>query len=80
MESNLYSDYRPTSVLLTKRESQILFWVSQGKTYYEIGVILSISESTVKFHVGNIFKKLGTVNMKQSLKFASYHIENIQYK
>lgn len=43
---------------LTQRESEILFWVAQGKTNAEIATVLTLSEKTIKKHLENIFKKL----------------------
>ena len=47
---------------LTPREAEVLLWVVQGKSNGEIGVILGMSEKTVKIHVGHIFEKLGIDN------------------
>ena len=47
---------------LTPREAEILFWVAQGKTNFEIGTILQISPATAKKHLENIYGKLGTEN------------------
>jgi DNA-binding CsgD family transcriptional regulator len=47
---------------LTKRELEILQWIKEGKTGWEISVIMDISENTVRFHIKNILKKLGAVN------------------
>lgn len=44
---------------LTPRETEILFWVAQGKTNAEIATILDSSFSTVKKHVENLLPKLG---------------------
>lgn len=44
---------------LTPRECEILFWVAQGKTSPEIGIILGAATATVKKHVENITAKLG---------------------
>ena len=43
---------------LTQRESECLTWVSAGKTSWEIGHIMDISERTVNFHIGNATSKL----------------------
>jgi DNA-binding CsgD family transcriptional regulator len=43
---------------LTEREFAVLDWLKEGKTNWEIGAILDISERTVKFHVANIREKL----------------------
>lgn len=44
---------------LTPRAAEVLLWVAQGKTNSDIATILSISESTVKKHVLEVFDKLG---------------------
>lgn len=44
---------------LTPRETEILFWVAQGKTNGEIGTILGAARTTVKKHVENLLPKLG---------------------
>ncbi|MBB4398537.1 LuxR family transcriptional regulator [Bradyrhizobium sp. ERR14] len=47
---------------LTAQEVECLKWCKEGKTNWEIGEILSISQKTVEFHVGNTMKKLGASN------------------
>ncbi|WP_337187604.1 helix-turn-helix transcriptional regulator [Phenylobacterium sp.] len=47
---------------LTSRERDALTWVAEGKSDWEIGVILGLSETTVRFHVDNARRKLGAVN------------------
>jgi len=44
---------------LTHRESEILEWVSRGKTNWEIALILNISARTVQKHLEHVFQKLG---------------------
>ncbi|QHO79396.1 hypothetical protein ACH79_39440 [Bradyrhizobium sp. CCBAU 051011] len=44
------------------QETQCLEWCKAGKTNWEIGEILSISEKTVEFHLGNAMRKLGAGN------------------
>jgi DNA-binding response OmpR family regulator/DNA-binding CsgD family transcriptional regulator len=44
---------------LTPRETEILFWIAQGKTSPEIAVILDTAPATVKRHVHNLLTKLG---------------------
>lgn len=44
---------------LTKRETEILFWMAQGKTDIETGKILYISPRTVHKHTEHIYVKLG---------------------
>ncbi|WP_263263191.1 LuxR family transcriptional regulator [Pseudomonas sp. RIT-PI-S] len=43
---------------LTPREREILSWAAFGKTSWEIGTILGISEPAVEFHFKNIRRKL----------------------
>lgn len=44
---------------LTRREVEVLTWVSDGKTNAEIGQILGRSPRTVQKHLEHIFEKLG---------------------
>lgn len=48
--------------LLSVRERECLQWIAWGKTSWDIGMILSISENTVNFHVKNAIRKLGANN------------------
>jgi len=50
------------SLSLTGRESEVLLWISRGKSNREIGEILSISPRTVNKHLEQIFVKLGVEN------------------
>ena len=43
---------------LTKREVEVLKLLTKGKSNQEIGLVLKITEGTVKFHVNNILTKL----------------------
>ncbi|HXA84440.1 MAG TPA: LuxR C-terminal-related transcriptional regulator [Candidatus Dormibacteraeota bacterium] len=43
---------------LSGRETEVLSWAMVGKTNWEISMILSISERTVKFHIQNVMGKL----------------------
>ncbi|MET4261460.1 MULTISPECIES: helix-turn-helix transcriptional regulator [unclassified Bradyrhizobium] len=45
-------------VVLSAREKQCLLWVEEGKSSWEIGVILRVSENTVNFHLKNAMRKL----------------------
>lgn len=47
---------------LTNRETECLKWIASGKTSGEIATILSITESTVNFHLKNILVKLDASN------------------
>ncbi|MDQ2658488.1 MAG: response regulator transcription factor [Bacteroidota bacterium] len=56
---------------LTRRESQILSLISQGKTYTEIADELSISKETSKTHIRNIYQKLQVKTKSEALKKAT---------
>jgi len=47
---------------LTPREVECLSWTMEGKTAWEVGCILSISEQTAVRHLNNATKKLDCVN------------------
>ena len=47
---------------VTKRESEVLYWASYGKTSWEISQILDMSPRTVNKHLEQIYKKLGVDN------------------
>jgi DNA-binding CsgD family transcriptional regulator len=52
---------------LSARELECLRWVADGQTDWEIGLILSISAATVKFHVDGARKKLCARNRAQAV-------------
>ncbi|NLK73208.1 MAG: response regulator transcription factor [Clostridiales bacterium] len=47
---------------LSRRESEVFRLIVQGLSNLEISGALYVSESTVKYHVGNILKKTGCSN------------------
>lgn len=52
---------------LTAREMECLQWVKEGKTSWETGRILGVSESTVNFHVASFNRKLDAANRHQAV-------------
>jgi LuxR family quorum sensing-dependent transcriptional regulator len=46
---------------LTDRERDVLAWVAEGKSSWEIGEILGVTERTVNFHADQARKKLDAV-------------------
>ncbi|WP_308218701.1 helix-turn-helix domain-containing protein [Ciceribacter sp. RN22] len=57
----------PKGRRLTPREREVLSWTANGKTAWEISIILDISESTVISHLRNARDKLETVNVVQTI-------------
>jgi DNA-binding NarL/FixJ family response regulator len=51
---------------LTDREEAVLALVAEGKSNAQIGVLLSLSENTVKFHLKNLYSKLGVTNRTEA--------------
>jgi DNA-binding CsgD family transcriptional regulator len=47
---------------LTPRESQVLYWVSMGKTNEEVSEIVGARPLTIKKHLEHIYDKLGVPN------------------
>ncbi len=56
--------------VLTGRELEVLDLVAQGQTSREIGVLLFISENTVKNHIRNILDKLGLHSRNEAVLYA----------
>lgn len=63
----LHLEERTTAVIraaleplgLTRRQIEVLHWVTLGKTNADVGAILGLSSRTVQKHLDHIFKKLG---------------------
>lgn len=47
---------------LSKREKECISWVAKGKSSWDIGAILGISENTVNFHIKKVNSKLRASN------------------
>ena len=60
------------NILLSLREKEVLNWLKNGKSSWEMSVILGISQSTVKFHVYKIMQKLGAINRPQAVAVATH--------
>lgn len=53
---------------LTNRENEVLFILSQGKSYSKIAEELYVSINTIKMHVRNIYEKLQVTNRDEIIK------------
>jgi DNA-binding NarL/FixJ family response regulator len=56
---------------LTRRETEVLGLLAQGKTNKEIAHLLVVSERTAKFHVSSLMKKLGAGNRTEVVSLAA---------
>ncbi|MEK1892167.1 MAG: LuxR C-terminal-related transcriptional regulator [Rhizobium sp.] len=55
---------------LSRRESKILMMISEGAANKFIANTLGLSEATVKFHLGNVYRKLGCRNRQEAISSA----------
>ena len=58
---------------LTEREVAILKAVARGLSNQAIGKELWVTEQTVKFHLTNIYRKLGVANRTEAARYAYMH-------
>ena len=57
----------PGAPSLTPRELETLRWTMEGKTAWEVGNLLGISERTAALHVNNATHKLDCINKHQAV-------------
>ena len=62
---------------LTKRETPILESLAKGRSNREIAKELHVTEQTVKFHLTNIYRKLGVANRTEAAR-AAYKLGLVQ--
>ncbi|MBU1138061.1 MAG: LuxR family transcriptional regulator [Proteobacteria bacterium] len=55
---------------LTPREREVLLWAMEGKSNWEISVILGISQESIKGHIANILNKLKATNRAHAVAIA----------
>lgn len=58
---------QPERPALTRRELEALRWTMDGKTAWEVGSIMGITERTAVLHLQNAMHKLGCVNKHQAV-------------
>jgi DNA-binding NarL/FixJ family response regulator len=66
-------DETPAGHGLTAKERQVLQQVALGRSNAEIGRELWLSQQTVKFHLTNVYRKLGVTNRTEAARFALRH-------
>lgn len=64
---NLLVPKDPALPELTPKEGEILKWTMVGKSAWDVGQILGMSEHTVNFHLRKVFKKLNCSNKHQAV-------------
>ena len=63
----VYQQKIKQSNLLTPKEKEVLHWLKEGKTNWEISMIVGRSERTINFHVTNAKRKLNASNRTQAV-------------
>jgi DNA-binding NarL/FixJ family response regulator len=66
----------PAADLLSEREKQVLRLAAAGLANKQIARRLGISESTVKVHIGNIFRQIGVRDRTSAALWAREHLPN----
>jgi DNA-binding NarL/FixJ family response regulator len=61
---------RSETVDLTRREREILRLVSEGHSNAHLAKLLWVTEQTIKFHLSNIYRKLGVSNRTEAARWA----------
>jgi two-component system, NarL family, response regulator DegU len=56
---------------LTSRQEEILILLGEGKSDFEIGKLLHLTESTVRSHVHSIIQRLGVENRAQAVAYVN---------
>ncbi len=68
-----------TKYNLSKKESELVQLLEKGYSNKLISAHLKVSENTIKFHLKNIYKKIGAHNRLEAiykLKNPSIHVKN----
>ncbi len=60
-------EQQPERPALTPRELESLRWTMDGKTAWEVGLVMGISERTAVHHVNNAMHKLGCASKHQAV-------------
>jgi DNA-binding NarL/FixJ family response regulator len=58
---------------LTAREREILALVAAGRSNARIAAELWVTEQTIKFHLSNVYRKLGVANRTEASHYAHVH-------
>jgi LuxR family quorum-sensing transcriptional regulator LasR len=56
-----------TTVQLTLKEQEVLYWAALGKSAWEISRIQGRTEAAVNYHLCNIRRKFGVSSLKAAL-------------
>jgi len=58
---------------LSSRELECMHWAAMGKTSWEIGVIMGLSERRINVHIARACEKLGVHRRQAAVTVAMQH-------
>lgn len=61
------------NITLSQREVECIYWLSKGKTSFETGIILNLSQRTVEKHLNNAKEKFGCSRISRLLYLAQLY-------
>ncbi|MGE8409968.1 MAG: autoinducer binding domain-containing protein [Pseudomonas sp.] len=64
---------QPNGFGLSEREREVLKWSAAGKTASDIACILTLSQSTVNFHIRSVITKMHASNKAGAVALAALH-------
>lgn len=70
MASAARKQQQPSLQALTEREEEVLKYVTKGWTNNRIAAEMSVSERTVRFHLTNIYDKIGVSSRAEAVSWA----------
>ena len=65
------------SLMLTRREGEVLHWLAKGKSNRDIAAILEISPRTINKHLEQIYAKIGVENRTAAVSVALRHLAGL---
>jgi DNA-binding CsgD family transcriptional regulator len=63
---------------LTPRQGEVLYWIAEGKSNEEIGLILGAKPRTIAKHVEQIFARIGVENRCSATRLWHEHLASLQ--
>jgi len=63
---------------LTARQGEVLYWIAEGKSNEEIGLILGAKPRTIAKHVEQIFARIGVENRCSASRLWHEHLASLQ--
>jgi DNA-binding NarL/FixJ family response regulator len=71
--SAVVDEVRAEGPVLTPRELEILGLAAEGRSNADVARRLWVTEQTVKFHLSNVYRKLGVSNRTEASRWAQHH-------